>query len=182
MLAVFGEDDVAGPVASAGELGVAGNVGNDRLGRPGGVEIAGMIRNALHGRGVADVDVPRVVSGIKGDAEGMVQASCELLDLCGFAVGADAAKDEDGSGAGIGEEEIAVGCGADEPRHRERAAAESHHLLVVRSLHRSGVAAGIKGDFETGGCDRPRIGGAGNNVRSVVDGLVGLGLGAGRRE
>src|ERR1035438_4142086 len=30
--AVFGEDDIASPVTSAGELGIAGDVGNDRLG------------------------------------------------------------------------------------------------------------------------------------------------------
>ena len=107
----------------------------------------------------------------------MIEAGGELLDLCGLAVGADAAKNEDSSGAGIGEEEIAVGCGADEARHGERAAAESHHLLVVRSLHRSSVSAGIEGDFEASGRDRPCVGGAGNHVRRVVDGLFGLGFG-----
>jgi hypothetical protein len=47
----------------------------------------------------------------------MVQAGGELFDLGGFAIGAYAAKDEDGSSAGVGEEEIAVGRGADEARH-----------------------------------------------------------------
>ena len=124
MLAVFGEDDVAGPVAAAGELGVAGDIGNDGLRRAGGVQVAGVVGNALYGGGVADVDVLRVVSGIKGDAEGMVEAGGELLDLRGLAVGADAAKDKDGAGAGVGEEEIAIGCGADEARHGEGSAAE----------------------------------------------------------
>jgi hypothetical protein len=81
------------------------------------------------------------------------------------------------SSAGVGEEEIAVGRGADEARHGEGAAAERHHLLVVRTLHGSGVAAGIEGDFEAGGRDGPCIGGTRNHMRRVVDGLIGLGLG-----
>jgi hypothetical protein len=107
----------------------------------------------------------------------MIETRCELFDACGFAVGADPAKDKDGSSAGIGKEKIAIGCGPDEPRHRECAAAESHHFLVVRSLHGSGISAGIKSDLETSGRDRPRVGGAGNYVRSIVDGLVGLRFG-----
>jgi hypothetical protein len=42
VLAVFGEDDVAGPVAAAGELRVAGNVGDDGFRRAGGVQVAGV--------------------------------------------------------------------------------------------------------------------------------------------
>ncbi len=177
VLAVLGEDDVAGPVAAAGELGIAGDIGNDGLGRAGGVQVAGVVGNALHGGGVADVDVLRVVGRIEGDAKGMVQAGGELLDLRGFAVGADAAKNEDGAGAGVGQKEIAVGGGADEARHGEGPAAELHVLLVVGTLHGGCVAAGIERDFEAGGGDGPRIGRARDDVRRVVDGLVGLGRG-----
>ena len=95
VLAVLGEDHVAGPVAAAGKLGVAGNVGNDGLGGAGGVQVAGVVREALHGGGVADVDVPGIVGGIEGDAEGMVEAAGEGLDLGGLAVGTDAAQDDD---------------------------------------------------------------------------------------
>ena len=51
------------------------------------------------------------------------------------------------------------------------------YLLVVRSLHGGGVAAGVERDFEAGGGDGPRVGGARDDVRCVVDRLVGLGLG-----
>ena len=107
----------------------------------------------------------------------MIEAGGELLDLGGFAVGADAAKDEDGAGAGVGEEEIAIGRGADEARHGEGSAAESHVLLVVGALHGSGVAAGVERDLEAGRRDGPGVGRARDDVRGVVDGLVGLGLG-----
>jgi hypothetical protein len=177
VLAVFGEDDVAGPVAAASELGVAGDVGNDGLGSGCGVEVAGAVGDALYGGGVADVDILRVVNRIKGDAEGVVQAGGEFFDLRGFAVGAYAAKDEDGAGAGVGEEEIAVGGGADQARHTEGACDRRHLFFVVGTLHRGEVAAGVEGDFEAGGRDGPRVDRAGDDVRCVVDGLVGLGLG-----
>ena len=177
VLTVLGEDDVAGPVAAAGELGVAGDVGNDGLGRAGGVQIAGVIRNALYRCGIADVDVLRVVSRIEGDAEGMVEAGGELLDLSGFAVGAYAAKDKDGAGAGVSEKEIAVGCGADEARHGEGAAAQLHVFLIVGTLHGDGVAAGVERDFEAVGSDGPRVGRARDDMRCVVHRLVRLGRG-----
>ncbi len=47
MLAILSEDDVAGPVAAAGELGVAGDVGNDGLRCAGGVQVTGMVRDSL---------------------------------------------------------------------------------------------------------------------------------------
>ena len=71
------------------ELRVAGNVGNDGFGRAGGVQIAGVVREALDGGGVADVNVLGIGGRIEGDAEGMVEAAGEGLDLRGFAVGAD---------------------------------------------------------------------------------------------
>jgi len=57
------------------------------------------------------------------------------------------------------------------------AAIERHDLFVVGTLHGGGVAAGVEGDFEAVGGDGPGAGRAGNDVRCVVDGLVGLGLG-----
>ena len=56
VLAVRGEDDVAGPVAAAAKLGEAGELGDDGLGRAGGVEVAGLVGEADDGVGVADVD------------------------------------------------------------------------------------------------------------------------------
>ena len=92
-------------------------------GAAGGVEVAGLVGEALDGGGVADVDVLGVgAGGVEGDAEGVVEAGGEFLDGGGLAVGADAAEDEDGAGAGVGEEEVAVGRGADEARLGEGAA------------------------------------------------------------
>jgi hypothetical protein len=99
------------------------------------MRVAGMIRNALYSCGVANVDVLRIVRRVKGDTTGMVKAGCEFLDLRGFAIGANAAKEEDRSGAGVREEKIAVGRRADEARHAECSPAESHRLLVVCPLH-----------------------------------------------
>ena len=177
VLAVFGEDNVAGPMAAARELGIAGDVGNDGFRRAGGVQIACVIGNSLNGSGVADVDVLRVVSGIEGDAEGMVQAGGELLDLRGFAVGADAAKDQDGAGAGVSEKEIAVGRCPEQARHRECAPAQLHVLLVVSTLHGSSIASGVERHLEARRSNRPRVLRAWNHMRSIVDSLLGLGLG-----
>ena len=101
------------------ELGVAGDVGDDGLGRAGGVEVAGLVGEALDGGGVADVDV---LAGCRRDRRRCRRdgrGRWRSVSICvGFAVGADAAQDEDRAGAGVGEEEIAVGRGADEARHR----------------------------------------------------------------
>ena len=177
MLFVFGEDDVARPVAAAHELCVAGDVGNDGLGRASGVEIAQVVRDSLDGGGIADVDVPGVFSRIEGDAEGVVKPSGELLNLSSLAVGAYATKHEQRAGARVGEEQVAVGRGADEARHGESATAERHVLFVVGALHGGGVAAGIERDFEAGRCDGPCVGGAGNYVGRIVDCLIGVGFG-----
>jgi hypothetical protein len=143
VLAVFGEDNVARPVAAAGELGVTRNVGNDGLSGTGGVEIAQVVREALDGGGVADVDVPWIVRGVEGDAERMVEAGGELFNLGGLAVGAHAAQDEEDAGAGVGEEQVAVGRDADEARHGEGACGSRHVLDVVGSLHGRVVASGV---------------------------------------
>ena len=134
-------------------------------GAAAGMQVAGVVRDALYGGGVADVDVLRVVGRIKGDAEGVVEAGGELFDLSGFAVGSDAAKNKEDAGAGVGEKEIAVGRGPDEARHGKCAAAARHVLLVVGALHGGGVAAGIERDLEAGRRDRPRIGGARDEMR-----------------
>jgi hypothetical protein len=141
------------------------------------MQVAGVERNALNSRGVADVDKIWVVGRIEGDTKGMVQAGCEFLDLRGFAVRAYAAKDEDGPSAGVGKVKIAVGGRSNEARHGECAAADSHYLLVVGMLHRGRVATCIEGDFEAGGRERPSIGGTGNNVWRVVHSLIGIRLG-----
>ena len=137
MLTVFRKDYVASPVTSARELGVSGNIGDDRLWRCGGMQVARMIWNTLHSRGVANVDILRIVRWIERNTEWMIEAGGEFLDLRGFAVRANATKDEDGSSAGIGEEKIAIGRGADEARHGECSPAQFHHFLVVRTLHGS---------------------------------------------
>ncbi len=142
-------------MAAAGELSIARNVGDDGLGGAGGVEVSGVVRESLDGCGIANIDIPGVFGGIKGNAEGVVEAGGELFDLGSLSIGAHAAKDENGSGAGVGEEEIAIGRGTDEARHGEDAAAEGHDLLVVGALHGSGVAAGVKGNLEASGRERP---------------------------
>ena len=128
VLPILGEDHVARPVAAAGELGVAGNVRNDGLGRAGRVQVTGVVRETLHGGGVADIDVLRIVSGIEGDAEGVVEAGGEGGDLGCLAIGADATEDDDFAGAGVGEEEIAIGRGHDEARLGEGSTAAAHVL------------------------------------------------------
>ena len=95
--------------------------------------------------------------GIEGDAEGLVEAGGEDGDLLRFAVGVDAAEDLDLAGLAFGEEEVAVGREADEAR-------------VVE-------AGGVELDLEAFGRDGPGVGGAGNDVGAVVDGLIGRGLG-----
>lgn len=135
MLAVFTENDIARPVAASGELGVAGNIGDDGLSSRGGVHVAGAIRESLDGGGIAHVNVPGVVGGIEGDAEGVIKAGGELLDLSGLAVRSHAAKNKESSCTGVGKKEIAVRRGADQARHGKSSLAERHLLLVVSALH-----------------------------------------------
>ncbi len=91
--------------------------------------------------------------------------------------GVDAAEDDRWAGAGVGEEEIAVGGGADEAGFGEGAAGVGHVLDDVRALEGAGVAAGVEGDFESGGCDGPGVGGLRDEVRLVLHGLFRLGRG-----
>ena len=172
MLAVLGEDYVAGPVSAAGELGVAGDVGNDRLGGAGGVKIAGVVGEALDGGGVANIDVLRVIGGLERDAEGVVEAGGELFDMGGLAVGANATQDEEDTGAGVGQEEISVGRGADEARHGEGARGAGHVFRSVSTLERSVVTTRVEGHLEAGRSDGPRVCRARDDAGSIVDGLL----------
>src|ERR1035438_9337767 len=135
MLPILGEDHVAGPVAAAGELGVAGNVRDDGLGRAGRMQVTRVVGKALHRSGVSNVNVLRIVGGIESDAEGVVQAAGEGGNLGGLAIATDAAQDDDLAGAGVGEEEVAVGRGHDQARLGESATTADHVLYVVGALH-----------------------------------------------
>ena len=94
---------------------------------------------------------------IEGDAEWLVQAGSEDGGLFRLAVGVDAAEDLDFAGFAFGEEEIAVG-------------REANKARVVE-------VGGVELDLEASGRDGPGVGGAGNDVGSVVDGLIGRGAG-----
>ena len=63
----------------------------------------------------------------------------------------------------------------------EGAAAARHVLDVVGALHGGGVAAGVERDLEARRRDGPCIGGARDDMRRVVDRLLGLGLGRSAR-
>ena len=52
MLAVFTENDIARPVTASGEMGVAGNIGDDGFSSRGGVQVAGVVRETLDGSGI----------------------------------------------------------------------------------------------------------------------------------
>ena len=178
VFAVLGEDDVAGPVAAARELRVAGDDRNDGLDWSHRVQVARVIREALHAGGVANVDVLGVrAGGIEGDAEGVVEAGGEGLDGCGGAVGFDAAQDDELAGAGVGEEEVAVGRGADEARLGKGPGADAHVLRGIGALERGVVAAGVERDLEARGRDGPCAVGARDDVRLILDCLVRVGLG-----
>ena len=73
--------------------------------------------------------------------------------LLRLAVRVDAAEDLDLAGFAFGEEEVAVGRGA-------------HEARIVE-------AGGVELDLEALGRDGPGVGGAGNHVGAVVDGLLG---------
>ena len=95
--------------------------------------------------------------GIEGDAEGLMEALGEDGGFFRIPFGVDAAEDLDFAGRALGEEEVAVGREANEAR-------------VVET-------GGVDLDFESLGRDGPGVGGAGNDVGAVVDGLVGRGVG-----
>jgi len=178
---VTGEDDVAGPVAAAAQLGEAGELRNDLLGWARGYEIAGLVGEADDGVRVADVDPVWVDGWVEGDAEGEVEAGGEGGDLLRFAVRTDAAEDEDLVAVGVGHEDIAVRRGAEETRLPEDGWGRWDGGRLIVNGGRGGggreVSAGVKGDLEAGRRDRPCVAGSGDEVRAVVDGFFGFGLG-----
>ena len=86
-----------------------------------------------------------------------MQSLGEDRGLLGLAACVHAAEDLDLAGFALGQEEVAVGRKANQPR-------------VVE-------AGGVELHLEALGRDGPGIGGPGNNVGTVVDGLLGRGLG-----
>ena len=108
--------------------------------------------------------------------KGWSRPVANLSIACGFAVGAYAAKDEDGAGAGVSEKEIAVGRCPEQARHRECATTQLHVLLVVSTLHGSSIASGVKRHLEARRSNRPGVIRAWNQMRSIVDSFLGLGL------
>ena len=161
----------------AGELSVARDISNDRLSRARGMQVARMVWESLDSSGVANINIFRVRARVEGDAERMIQPSGELRYLCCLAIGPDATEYEQSAGTGIGEEEIAIGGRADEAWHGKSAAAEGHHLLVICSLHRGRVSAGIESDPEARRREWPRVDRTWDNVGRVVHCLFRIGLG-----
>src|ERR1035437_1760692 len=176
--AVFGEDDVARPMAAAAQLSVAGNVRDDGFSRAGGVKISHAIGKPLDGRGVADVNPLGCGSRIEGNAEGMVEAGGKLFYGSGLAVSASAAQHVDDAGLRVGKEEVAVGRGANQAWHDKCAGGgQVRFAPVFRTLHRRRVAARVERDLETSRGNRPCVGRAGDHLWPVVDRLGGIGLG-----
>jgi hypothetical protein len=93
-----------------------------------------VISEADDGRGVADLDVAGILSRVEDDAEGVVKAGREVLDLLGFVVGTNAAQDVDEASACVGEEEVAVGRDADEARLGEGSDGARHVLGGLSAL------------------------------------------------
>jgi len=92
-----------------------GNVGNQRLGWTGGLQIAILIGKPHQRAGVGDIYPLGIRTGrIEIDPECSGQLG-EFGGLLGFAVGGDAAKYLDGPAAGIGNEIVAIGGGANLP-------------------------------------------------------------------
>ncbi len=157
LAAVLREDQVAGPVAAAAQASAAGQVGELFHGAAR-LQVAVLVGEAHDAVGVADVNPLRIGSeGIKRDAEGLMQAGGEDGDLLRLAVRADAAKDLDLAGFALGQKQVAVGRDANEARIVEAGGVEVH----LEALGRNG----------------PRVGGTGNDVGAVVDGLIGRGRG-----
>ena len=155
--AVEREAKIAGPVASAAELAAARQVGKLFHGA-GGREIAVVIREAHDCIGVADVNVFGIgAEWIEGDAERLVEIGGKDGDLLRLAIGIDAAKDFDFAALTFGKEQIAIGGEANEARVIE--------------------IGGVELDFETLGRNGPGVGGARNHLGSVIDRLLGHGLG-----
>jgi len=63
------------------------------------VEIAGVVGEADDVAGVGDIDELRIIGGIEGDTEGVVETGGESCDLRGLAVGANSSQDDHLAGA-----------------------------------------------------------------------------------
>src|SRR5206468_10118177 len=113
-------DYIPRPVASATELSITREIGDDGLGRVGSLQISGLVGESNDGRGVSDVDPLRIrASRIKRDAKGMIEASSVGANgSCLTGVG-DAAQHQDGASLRVRYEEIAVGCSMDDARHHK---------------------------------------------------------------
>jgi len=145
-------------VASAAQLGVAGQDGDDGLRLGGCDEVAGLIPKADDAGGVGDVDPLRICTeGVESDAEWVIEAAGEGFSAGGVAVGRLAAQDDDFAGGAVGDEEVAVGRGADQTRLLESLSVDLH--LEARRR------------------DGPCAVGTGNQRGAVVDRLVGMGFG-----
>jgi hypothetical protein len=116
-------------------------------------QVAVFIGKADDAVGVADVDPGRVwTGGVKGDAEGLVQAVGEDRNLRSLAVRTHAAEDLDLAGLALGQKQIAIGRGANQPR-------------VIQ-------ASRIQLHLEACGRDGQHTGGPGNDLRPIVHGLL----------
>src|SRR5207245_6981830 len=110
LLAVTGENNVARPVATAGQASSAGQVRDDHLLRPTRFQIAHMIRKTDHRTSVANVDPLRVGTGrIKRYAKRQFQPSSKDLSGLSLAVLTRATKYLDLPRLALGQKKIAVG-------------------------------------------------------------------------
>jgi hypothetical protein len=91
----------------------------------------------------------------------------------GLAVRLEAAENDDLAGSGVSDEDVTIGGGHEESGLGEGALAAAHVLGGVGALERSGVSAGVEGDFEARGSDGPGVGGTRNDFGAFIDGLVG---------
>src|SRR3954452_21441157 len=95
----------------------AGKIRDDRLGRPGGLQIAGVIREAYDRVRVPDIHVSRVVTGrVKGNPEVLTQTSGKDFLLLGLAVWRRATKYEDLPTFALRNEKVSIRSSFDFPR------------------------------------------------------------------
>ena len=109
--------NVAGPVASAAQLRVAGQDGDDGLRLGGCDEVAGLIHKADNAGGIGDVYPLRICTeGVESDAEWVIEAVGEGFSAGGMAVGRLSAQYYDLACGAVGDKKVAVGRGADQTR------------------------------------------------------------------
>ena len=123
------------------------------LGGPRRRQIAILIGEAHDAVGVAHVDPGGVrPEGIKGDAEGLVQALGEDRDLGRLAIRANAAEDLDLAGLALGQEEVAVGRGADQPRIVQAGGIKLHFEALGAMGHALAGRGTMVGPLSTDSC------------------------------